>query len=188
MDGINSLEPAVSPSPQRWAVSRMGAKQEPCRLQTIPGDVGSRGGGGTRGGGHLRHHSPCPDGGGREDPLHEGCLIGIEAQEVGSSVEADEDAEGIEGSAAGGEVACPPGAQPHEQHVVDAGGGGGQGDPCRAAPRGRSVTRTPQPGIPQTHRIPPPQPQTHRPRPAAGWPTPSRPPTAPSVPSPAAWR
>ena len=45
MDGINSLEPAASPSPQRWAVSRMGAKQEPCRLQTIPGDVGTRGGG-----------------------------------------------------------------------------------------------------------------------------------------------
>lgn len=187
MNGINSLGPAMSPSPQHQAVSRMGAKQEPCQLQAIPGDMGTCGGG-TRGEGHPRHRLPCPDGGGREDPLYKGCLVGIEAQEVGSSVEADEDTEGIEGSAAGGEVACPPGAQPHEQQVVDAGGGGGQGDPCRAAPRGRSVTHTPHPEIPHIHHIPPPQSQTHRPKPAARWPTPSRPPTAPSAPSPAAWR
>lgn len=69
---------------------------------------------------------PCPDGGGWEDPLDEGGLVGIEAQEVGGAVDADEDAEDVEGLAAGGEVTGPPRAQPHEEQEVDAGGGGGQ--------------------------------------------------------------
>lgn len=83
--------------------------------------------------------SPCPDGGGREDPLDEGCLVGIEGEEVASGIDTNEDAEGVEGQAAGGEVAGPPRAQPHEEQVVDTGGGGGQDDPWGAAPRGWSV-------------------------------------------------
>jgi len=57
---------------------------------------------------------------------------------VAGGVDADEDTEGVEGQAAGREVAGPPRAQPHEEQVVEAGGGGGQGDPWGAVPRGQS--------------------------------------------------
>lgn len=87
----------------------------------------------------LPGDSPCPDGGGREDPLDEGRLVGVEAEEVTGGVDTNQDTEGVEGQAAGGEVTGPPRAQPHEEQVVDAGGGGGQGDPWGAVPRGRSV-------------------------------------------------
>lgn len=87
----------------------------------------------------LPRDSPCPEGGRWEEPLDEGGLVGIEAQQVAGAVDADEDTEDIEGPVAPGEVTGPPRAQPHEDQEVDAGGGGGQGDPWGAAPRGQSV-------------------------------------------------
>lgn len=155
MGGVNScLRTALSPSPRAALAPgqppaalprdrpQPGAGQAPSRsragCETSPGTRARSQG--HAGGDHgPACHSPCPDGGGREDPLDEGRLVGVEAEEVDGGVDADEDAEGVEGPAAGREVAGPPRAQPHEEQVVDAGGGGGQGDPWGTAPRGRSV-------------------------------------------------
>lgn len=41
--------------------------------------------------------SPCPESGGQEEALGEGCLIGIEAEEVAGGIDASENAEDVKG-------------------------------------------------------------------------------------------
>lgn len=56
------------------------------------------------------------------------------------------DAQGAEGQAADGEVASPPGAQAHEEQVVDAGEDRRQGDPWEEKGGRRSAEQSPEAG------------------------------------------